>query len=286
MNPRRRTLLAAAAGTALIPGAARITLVPDVAGIALVPSVAGIALVPSARAQDGRVATDRRIDVMRFSALKAGDALPASIKPYTFADRPRHTRYALVEDEGTVVLRAQADASTSGLVRDLRVDPRTHPILRWRWKPMRLLARSDIATKAGDDFVARVYVAFDLDIDTLPVGDRLNLGIARMIYGASVPLAVLCYVWDARAAVDTVVPNAYTDRVRMIVAESGPARVGRWVSVERNVFRDYQRAFGAAAGSAAPLAVPTINAVIVSTDTDNTGESVETFYGDLWFAAP
>lgn len=258
VSPARRALLAAAAAGLLAPG--------------LTLRAAGVL-----RAQP------HRIDVMRFSAMRAGGALPAAIKPYSFGDRPRHTRYSLVEDEGAVVLRAQAEASTSGLVRELRIDPRTHPLLRWRWKATNLVAAGDIASKAGDDFAARVYVAFDLDPDTLPVGERLKLGLARMIYGDGVPLAVLCYVWDARAPADAIAPNAYTDRVRMVVAESGRTNIGRWVSVERNVYRDYQRAFGGDA--AKPPPVPAISAVIVSTDTDNTGESIEAFYGDIWFAA-
>lgn len=238
------------------------------------------------QAQEAGIARvqDARIDVMRFSALKAGDSLPATIRPYKFSDRSRHTRYSLVEDEGAIVLRAQAEASTSGLVRELLVDARTHPMLHWRWKAMNLVAKGDLASKAGDDFAARVYVAFDLDLDTLPAGERMKLSLARLLYGDRVPLAVLCYVWDARAPLDTFASNAYTDRVRMIVAESGAARVGRWVAVERNVFRDYQRAFGGTGGApAVPPAVPAVSAVIVSTDTDNSGESVEAFYGDISF---
>ena len=222
---------------------------------------------------------------MRFSALKAGEALPANIRPHTFSDQPRHTRFSLVEDEGTVVLRAQAQASASGLARELRVDLRTHPLLRWRWKATNLVAKGNLASKAGDDFAARIYVAFDLDLETLPAGERIRLGLARMMYGEGLPLAVLCYVWDARAPLDTFAPNAYTDRVRMIVAESGAARLGRWVGLERNVYRDYQRAFPGAAGSASPSVVPPVKAVIVSSDTDNTGESVEAFFGDISFAA-
>lgn len=254
MNPRRRTLLAA--------------------GLALpwCSPVPGIAQVP-------------RIEVMRFSALSAGSRLPDSFQPWVFEDQPRHTRYALVENEGAVVLRAQADGSTSGLIRQVRVDLRTHPVLAWRWKPLSLVSRGNIARKDGDDFALRVYVAFEVDLDKLPAGERLKLTVARMMYGDRLPLAALCYVWDARAPRGTIVPNAYTDRVRMVVAESGSERVGRWVRIERNVREDYLRAFGPGSGSPLAQAVPEVNAVIVSTDTDNTGEAVEAYYGDIEFRA-
>ena len=254
MNPTRRALLAA--------------------GVALPWLGTKGAFAQRARGQSVR-------EVMRFSALKAGGALPEDLQPWAFQDQPRHTRYTLVEDAGVVVLRAQADASTSGLVRQIRVDSEAYPILAWRWKPLNLVSKSNLARKEGDDFALRVYVTFDVDLDTLSVGERIGLSLARLIYGDRVPLAALCYVWDARAPRGTFAHNPYTDRVRMIVAESGVERIGRWVSVERNIREDYRRAFGQEGRNAGP--VPAVSGVIVSTDTDNTGESVEALYGDIEF---
>jgi hypothetical protein len=234
-------------------------------------ALAGALLLPR------RALAAEAIEAMRFSALRAGDALPGWLKPYAFEGRPRHTEYALVEDAGRTVLRARADASTSGLIRELRADPRTHPLLAWRWKVTKLLARSDIATRDGDDFPARLYLTFDLDIATLRIGERVKLRLARALWGAQVPLAALCYVWDTRAPQDTVVPNAYTDRVQMVVADSGAAQLGQWVERVRDVGADYRRAFGAEA--------PPVNGVVVSADTDNTGESAESYFGDIEFRA-
>jgi hypothetical protein len=215
---------------------------------------------------------------MRFSNLAAGSALPSELKPWTFGGRTHATRYALVDDAGVVVLRADAQNSASGVVREMRIDPRAHPILSWRWKAMNVVGKADLRTREGDDFAARVYVTFDVDAATLPAGERLKLSMARLIHGDRVPAAALCYVWDGKSPRDTFAPNAYTGRVRMIVAESGAGRTGQWVSVRRNVVEDYRRAFGSE-----PLEA---TAVIVSTDTDNTGETVVAFYGDISFAAP
>jgi hypothetical protein len=215
------------------------------------------------------------VEVARFSALRAGGPLPAWLAPYVFENQPKHTRFSLVEDDGRVVLRAEAHASTSGLIRQMRVDPNAHPILGWRWKVMNLIAKSDLATKQGDDFPARLYVTFEFDLETLPLSERLRLRIGRLLYGPNMPLAALCYVWDTRAPVGTIAPNAYTERVRMVVVESGPARLGRWVDYERNVLEDYRKAF-----RADPLAV---NGVVFSSDADNTGESAVALFGDTEF---
>jgi hypothetical protein len=214
---------------------------------------------------------------MRFSALRGGTPLPPDYRLYAFAGQDRHTGYALVEDEGRTVLRARADASTAGIVRDVRADLARTPLLAWRWKAQRLPERADLRTKAGDDYAARLYVVFDLRLAQLPFGERFGVTVARIIYGEDVPAAALCYVWATRAPVGTIAPNAYTGRVRMVVVESGARNLGRWVAYERDVAADYRGAFGEAP--------PAVKGVVVSTDTDNTRDTAETYYGDVLFRA-
>lgn len=222
-------------------------------------------------------ATGAAIEALAFSTLRPGAPLPEWVRPQSFEDRPRRTRFDLVSDEGVTVLRARADASTAGLVRALRVDPATHPVLAWRWKVAALIARSDLTTKDGDDFPVRLYVTFDLPPESLSFGERMGLALARSIWGEDVPAAALCYVWDRRVPVGTFAPNAYTDRVRMVVADSGAAHLGQWRTHRRDLRADYRRAFGLA--SDAP--VPAVNSLIVSSDTDNTGERSEAWFGDV-----
>jgi hypothetical protein len=189
------------------------------------------------------------LEALRFSALAPGAALPDWLEHITFRGRPRHTDYALVADQGRTVLRARADAATSGVGRELRVDPAAYPVLAWRWKVMNLVQRGDLRTKEGDDFPARLYLRF---------GRR-----------------ALCYVWDTRLPVGTMASNAWSDRVHMVVADSGAALLGQWVERERDYAADYRRAFGEAP--------PAVSALIVSADTDNTGERAESYFGDVWF---
>jgi len=217
------------------------------------------------------------VHAMRFSALAPGAPLPPQYRSYAFAGRARRTQYDLVDDAGRTVLRARADASTAGIIRDVGVDTAALPVLAWDWKATRLPARGDLRTKGGDDYAARLYVSFDLPLAALPFGERFGVTVARVVYGKDVPAAALCYVWASRASVGTVAPNAYTGRVQMVVVESGAAGLGAWHAYERDVGADYRRAFGAAP--------PAVNGVIVSTDTDNTGETAEAFYGDVTFKA-
>jgi len=162
----------------------------------------------------------------------------------------------------------------AGVAHPLKLDVRAHPVIEWRWKILNLLTKSNITTKEGDDYPARVYILFDYDIRKLPFSVRAKIRLARL-YGADVPLAALCYVWDGKAAAGTSVWSVYTDRVRVIVAESGGTNLGKWVTIRRDVAADFRAAFGEDP--------PAISGVVLATDTDNTGESATAFYGDIRF---
>lgn len=239
---------------------------------------AGIILLTLLAPAAARAAPGDTIAVGNFSAATPGGAFPAGWKPLIFPRIERHTEYLLVQDKerGTVV-RARAEASASGLTRAIDVDPQTHPILRWQWRAEKLLARGDVTRKDGDDFPVRIYVTFAHSPERLGFAERAKVAAARLLYGETPPHAALTFVWDARAPAGTAVRNPYSDRVQMVVVESGPTRLGQWLVYERNVFEDYRRAFGEDP--------PRISGVAIMTDTDNTGESVTGWYGDIEFRA-
>jgi len=213
--------------------------------------------------------------VTPFSTAMPGAVLPAPWRLTLLPGVKRPTRYSLVRDEGTMGLRADAEASMASVVHPLHLDASRLPLVSWRWKASNTLRKADINTRAGDDYAARVYVLFDYDTARLPLLKRMKLALARKRYGADMPAAALCYVWDAKAAVGTSTWSAYTDRVRMVVVESGATNLGRWREVERNVQADFRAAFGEEP--------PAISGVAVVTDTDNTGESASTLFGDIRF---
>jgi hypothetical protein len=212
-----------------------------------------------------------------FSSGPLAATAPPGWAVQTLPKVERQTRYDLVLDDGTIVLRARADGSASSLRHGLFVDPQLTPMLRWRWRTERVLQGSDITTKEGDDYAARLYVFFDRSEDKMSLKERALLKLGRMRYGHQLPSAALCYVWDNRHPVDSIFDNAYTPFVAMVVASTGDAQVGRWVSLQRNVAEDYRRAFN--------TDPPRIIGIAVSVDTDNTGESTTTYFGDIDFVA-
>ena len=207
----------------------------------------------------------------------SGGALPEPWRVVTINERIKPTQYQAATVDGVVAFEAQADGSMALLARPLEVDLNATPVLCWRWRVERVLEKADMATKAGDDYAARVYVAFALPPEAMSFGVRTQLRLGRTIFGDLLPDAALNYVWDNRYPVGTEKPNAYTDRTRMVVLQSGPEGVGRWVTERRDVRADVVRAFGT------DRARPTLLAV--AADTDNTGERARSAFADLQFVA-
>lgn len=215
------------------------------------------------------------LELAPFSAQDVQPGLPAGWQPLNFNGIARHSEYELVDDDCVTVVRATSDNAASGLVHPVSIDLKQYPLVQWRWKITRLIEKADATRREGDDYPARLYIAFDYDIDRLPWLERFKYDFYHAIYGEYPPLAVLNYIWDKRLPVDTLLPNAYTDHVQMIVVQSGDAHRGEWVEQQRNVYRDYLRAFGEPP--------PMVSGVAIMTDTDNTGERALSYYGDIRF---
>ncbi|MBA2722791.1 MAG: DUF3047 domain-containing protein [Methylibium sp.] len=198
----------------------------------------------------------------------------------SLSDKLTPTRYTAMTWDGVAAIEAQADASMSLYARPLMLDFTATPVLCWRWRIDAPLEKADLATKAGDDYAARVYVSFSLPPEHLSFGTRTKLSIARAIWGDQVPDAALNYVWDNRYPVGTTRPNAYTDRTRIIVARSGAVHAGEWVTERHDVAADLQAAFGDAATQGAKAVQ-----LALASDTDNTGETARAGFADFHFVA-
>lgn len=187
------------------------------------------------------------------------------------------TRYRVARIDGVTAIEGVADKSMALLARPLTVDLAATPILCWRWRIDAPVAAANLRTKSGDDYAARVYVAFDIPDAAMNGGTRFKLRIARRLFGAAVPDAAINYVWDNRNPVGTSVKSAFTDRAHLIVAETGAERAGRWVSERADVAADFASAFGKVPHQPTQIAV--------AVDTDNTRSLARGAFADLHFVA-
>ena len=214
------------------------------------------------------------LEVGKFSASQVGQATPDGWKPLTFKKIHKHTSYEVVKDGGVTIVKAVSEASASGLIKPVSIDPKEFPIVRWRWKIDNVLQRSNVAVKEGDDFPARLYITFEYDPDRVSFGKKLKFKAGQVLFG-DIPIAALNYIWETKTPVGTIVDNAYTDFAKMVVVESGAQKVGLWIDEERNIYEDYKKAFGEEP--------PMINGVAIMSDTDNTKEQATAYYGDILF---
>ena len=205
----------------------------------------------------------------------SGNQLPENWEPLTFNKIETHTRYSLADEDGLTVIKAQSRASASGLIRKIRIDPEKYPVIQWRWKITGIYQKGDVTSKSGDDYPARIYITFEYDPDRVGLLEKAKFKAARVLYGEYPPGSAINYIWGSLAPEGPRVPNPYTDRVMMIVIESGLEMSGTWITEERNIYQDYMNSFG--------QAPPMISGVAVMTDSDNTGEAATAFYGDIIF---
>ena len=199
----------------------------------------------------------------------------AAWQPLAFPKIERHTRYTSASEDGRPVLRAESECSASGLLLPLSdVELAKTPLLRWSWRVDESLAPADERSRAGDDFAARVYVAFAFEPERASLLERAARGLAAAVYGESLPGNSLDYVWSSHEAVGADWPNPYTASAHMLVAESGTA--AGWRDVEVDLLADYARVFSH--GAPAPLFLA------LMTDTDDRCLRARASYADFRLA--
>lgn len=212
--------------------------------------------------------------------LDSGSGLTPSA-PWHVAGLPKQskpfTRFTLTELDGQRVLRIEVDASYGNLVHMLPPGEAGR-FLSWRWRVDLPNERANLRTKAGDDSAVEVCVMFDMPLQAVPFVERQLVRLARSQSTDLLPSATVCYVWDAHFPVGTVLDNAYTRRVRLIVLRGADTAPKTWRSEKRDVRADFLRLFGDEATE-----VPRIIGVAIAADADNTQGRSLAYIADLVF---
>lgn len=212
--------------------------------------------------------------IPRFSTNSTG-GLPQGWAPLVILRNKKPTEYRLVADKSRTVLHARADSASSALMHEMDVDPVTNPWLSWEWKISCLLKKADNTQRATEDSPVRIILGFDGDKESLPFADQVMFETAKVVTGHDFPYATLMYIWENKAPIGTVIRSPHSGRIKMMVAASGSDGIGEWRSFMRNVVEDFEKAFGEKPGR--------LIGIGVLTDTDNTGETVDAWYGDIRF---
>ena len=182
--------------------------------------------------------------------------LEAAWRTHSFGEPP--TSYTQTNLFGTPWIKAKAQNTASGLIRDLAWQVADFPWLEWQWHMEQLQPSADIRTKTHDDFGAVIYVLF---------------GTPSLLNRHPPTLA---YVWsNNKVSVGDLIksPRPFS-RLRFLVLQSGLTTNGKPVDERRNLARDYELAFGE------PPKYKVAH-IAIWTDSDQTGEPAVAYYGAI-----
>lgn len=168
------------------------------------------------------------------------------------------TDYRLVERDGRTVLQARARGQASAKYLEREIDLDKTPYLHWCWQVSNIHAALDETTKSGDDYPARVYVAYKTGLLPWQV-QSVN------------------YAWSSTQAVGSDWPNAFTSHAHLLALQGGEENVGRWMAEVRNVRDDFQALFDSRPNS--------IDGLALMSDGDNAGVDATAWFTHLGFSA-
>jgi len=212
-------------------------------------------------------------ELPKFSAETAREGTPNGWNFYRIAPFKKNTVYRLENYQGKTVLSANSKTSASGLAVKLRPRQANNLILQWEWKATNPIVNADNTDGYADDAPLRILVAFDGNKSKLPLKEKMTFEMANLISGQEMPYATLMYIWSGKSPVDTIITNAHTSRIKMIVVDSGWDNLSQWHKHQRDLAADYKRAYGEAPGEVIGIAI--------LTDTDNTKSEARAYYGDI-----
>ena len=160
--------------------------------------------------------------------------------------------FGVCSDAEGPCIHLRSTRASFALQRDVDVDPAQMPYLTWRWKVTQLPSGGDFRRASTDDQAAQVLVAF---------ADR----------------RILTYIWDTSAPKGTAASSSEIPFVHIfaVVCESGSADANRWVSENRNVSADYERAYG--------RPTPRVKGLRLQINSQHTGTMAESYFGDVAF---
>jgi len=169
--------------------------------------------------------------------------------------------YEVRSEDGNHYLHAATSSSDMMVVKKISVDIVQYPFVTWRWRVHELPANGDESVKQYCDVPASVSF----------VTNRTKL----------LPKSIK-YTWSSTLPVGTVTESPFAfwpARTDIIVIDSGTDKQGQWVTVKRNILKDYKQLYGKTKVKSKKL-----TAIAIMSDSDNTGTAAIADYDEIVFS--
>jgi hypothetical protein len=160
------------------------------------------------------------------------------------------------------VIKAESLGARASLFKKMGQKERKHPILCWRWKVSNVVHSAMETRKDRFDAAARVMVVFGKE-------GRFRLE-GREPFGLKIE-----YIWASHLPRGHLFDHPGEKNCKIFVLESGEKKAGQWVYEERNIHKDFRKAF-----EKEPEEVVAIG---IQTDTDHSNERVTAYYSEPAF---
>lgn len=164
-------------------------------------------------------------------------------------------RISVVKDNNEHVVRLVSDRTSFGITKDIEVDLEQYPFINFRWKAIELPKGGDFRDRKTDDQAGQLYVVFG------------TFKLTAKIVG---------YLWENGAPKFTTGASPAWGRTRLIVLQSGPENIGKWIWEKRNVYHDYKDLFG--------KQPPKANLISLFINSQHTESRAECYYGEIYFS--
>jgi len=161
---------------------------------------------------------------------------------------------------GKGIIKAESLGGRSSLFKEVKEKEKNCRILSWGWKISNVVHSAIETRKDRFDAAARVMVVFGQER-------------SYRIFGGGEPVGLkIEYIWATRLPKGHIFDHPGEKDCKVFVLESGDGKAGQWVYFERNIHKDFKKAFG--------QDPPGILAIGIQTDTDHSNELVTTYYSE------
>ena len=169
-------------------------------------AIGGSVIAPPGRTS---VQAEAPVVVLEDFRTKDPDGFPTGWKAQRNETKARQSYTIKSEPEGAYLSATNADQR---VYKKIGWDPRTHPILIWRWRLT--------SAPAGAEPIASVFVSLDTDLMVIPVSTK--------------------YSWSASRAEGSVTEGGMFSGTEIVV-QSGPLPLGQWVEERVNAYEDFKK---------------------------------------------
>ena len=175
--------------------------------------------------------------------------------------------YKMKTEKNNQFLNARSEANSVQIAKKVDWDIKSYPVFSWKWRITELPSGANEEARGKNDSGASIYVIFQRD----------RIPFLSWKYQ---PVNVIKYVWSTTLPIGKIVKKEKSKAGKIIyegyffVVQSGTKNLGKWITEERDILKDYKKVFGDS-----PKYNPFLIAIL--SDSNDTKSTSDADYDDI-----